>query len=230
MLKANNYVIFKYLDVWQEGRIMEIVSKSEMSEEKRLYKVLSFRTFNEVPSVITDNIFPSTLDTAKKFKMGPLYEGHGTGHMPLQLKEVMCDELERVERGNHGNLASKITVTEIVAGFSKFLAANKPSTSKEEMDEMARGFVHCFNGLLAGHLLSDKERRSFNRVNERTKAAPADVCGAEYLLRMILFLEKKVVPLMRDGETVAIVFDYLTYMLDYLNLNRESLFGRGMRS
>jgi hypothetical protein len=226
MLKTNNYVIFKYLDVWQEGRITEIIVPSEVQEEKRFYKVLSFKTFSEVPSVITENIFASTLDAAKKFKVTSLYDSHVGRNIPLRLKEVMCDELERIERGIHGGLVSRVTVAKIVADFSRFLTANKPSITEEEMDEMAKGFVHCFNRLLVNHLLSDKERRAFNRTGDKTKAHPADACGAEYLLRMILFLERKMLPAMRDGETAVIVFDYLTYMLDYLNLKRDELFGR----
>lgn len=216
--EPGNYVMFKHLEEWQEGRVLGEVS-GHADDEKKCYRILSFKTYSEVPSLVSENIVPSSLENARKLKVAPLCDCFSTGHVhiPTDLYEIVRNNVVSAENGVMPSVPGKVTVSAILRDFGEFIIANKPAILLEEVDEMLAGFTHAFNAL-APSILTAKEAPLLSRINEN---APVDILGAEYLLRVALFLEMKVLPTIKDGETRGVVFDYLTYLLDYLNLARS---------
>lgn len=221
--ETNNYVLFKYLEEWQEGRILEVVAGNDSVGEKRCYRILSFRTYTEVPSLVSENILTSSLENARKLRMVSLYESLHSMHVPVGIKNIIGSSLTGMDSKRLVAGPGETTVSSVIRGFGDFVLANKTGVLAEEVGEMVEGFGHCFNILVPRVLAFEEEVEALEGVEEGVQ--PADICRPGYLLRMIVFLERRILPTVRDSETRAIIFEYLTYMLDYLNSNMEKYFG-----
>ncbi len=210
--EINQYVIFKYQEEWHEGRIVDVVVDS-----RTYYKVISFSTLLEVPTLLYDHILQNNSDNIKKIKMA-------FDRIPVSREMRPLIDLDRVKASNNKIYKGPKTMGEIFGDFNDFLSSNKLYLSKEEISLCTEGLRHLFNSLVEKVLISPRELKYIDNLKRRMARKKETYFlynhfGIVYGVRVVYYLLKTYLETISDLEVRFILFEYLIYFLDFCSLN-----------
>ncbi|EOB13456.1 hypothetical protein NBO_73g0022 [Nosema bombycis CQ1] len=207
--EINQYVIFKYQDEWQEGRIIDVVVSDE-KDTRTYYKVLSFMTLMEVPTLLFDHILVNNSENIKKITK-PFSK------IPLSKELRSLIEFDKEMISKNKIYKGEICMNTIFNDFYDFLCNSKCNLSKEEILLGVEGLKLTFNFLIEKVLKTQKEKKYYLSIKD--KKEKDFHFGLIYGIRTVyytLILEKN-----EDQEIRFIIYEYLIYFLDFCTLNLE---------
>ncbi|TBU07234.1 MRG-like chromatin modification protein [Hamiltosporidium magnivora] len=228
----NNYIITKSRDEWIEGRIIKIIEVPKPSEEKPDMNIKKYIIYSLRHNIICEEEIPehsihrSSIENYKKFKLFPLRAYVEDIHIPVDLFEILKNDYKLVKDKKMIVLPSKFPISKILKEFSKFIVANKPSISEDEILEVVKGFTWYFDKLINPFILYECEIEQYIQYFEKEKNVnlPSNCYGPEHLLRMIFAIQKFLVKDCMDYETQDVIFEYSVYLCDFLNIFLKKYF------
>ncbi|KCZ80602.1 hypothetical protein H312_01977 [Anncaliia algerae PRA339] len=225
---TNNFIITKLEDEWFEGRVVESLPEQKSSNEVSLYRVYVFRLFTELSQPVKEySLMHSTPENIRKFKLTS-FRGENRGpHFPSILKETIIQDKQKTKENFFLKLPAKYPISRILNDFKKFIQLNKGGITEEELDEIVLGFCHLFETTFFQFLLYSNELDYVNQfLSEMVNIQKTSVFGAEYLLRLIFLLHKKLLNRIECSDTADLTFDFSIYLLDFMALNYERYFSK----
>ncbi|THH12043.1 hypothetical protein EW146_g7838 [Bondarzewia mesenterica] len=158
--------------------------------------------------------------------------------LPEALKVLLVDDWEAVTKNNQlVTLPRSPTVLEILQQFQAYVFAS-PSPHlrdpKTVLPTIISGLQVYFDRALGSSLLYRFERPQYAEIRKRYVTGPtvrigheremSAVYGAEHLLRMIVSLPQMVAGSTMDPESVGLVRDYVTELMNYMLKERNRIF------
>lgn len=210
--KINEYILYKELNEWHEGRIMSI----EHEEVSETYNIMSFTTFTQLSLRNPEQILKGSPETRRKMKTHILGDIAGKIHIPVLLKHILVVDREMSLQKPY-DLPFRISVSQVTEGFIKYFGENNGTSDEDELNEAYKAFVHSFDLLLPLFLLYDTEKEQYNNIKDK----PSNIYGFVHLLRLLYFFQKKGAELAGDSQSKQVVLDYSIYMLDFLMANHK---------
>lgn len=212
---VNSYVMFKSGPECLEGRINEICSDGA----SEILGIFCFATFTDFKVPFTDVLSNLSQDVKRKMKASPFAEIPGKIHFPPALKNVLVVDKEwSVE--NKYELPCKTTVAAVIRQFRAFLVSSSGIADPDEIGEVAKGFLMCFDMFFKKFLVYKSEMAQFRSLSGES----SELCGPVHLLRLIYFLQKETASYIEDAQTKNIILDYTVYFLDFLLLKYKDYF------
>ncbi|KAF8734423.1 MRG protein, partial [Rhizoctonia solani] len=159
--------------------------------------------------------------------------------IPDVLKVQLVDDWEAVTKSNRlVPLPRTPNVQEILTGFKDWLPNVMPSTKQRMLATVlpviVAGLQLYFDKSVGANLLYRFERAQYMELRRRYVAGPqvmagepkdlSTIYGAEHLLRLIVNLPSMIAQTTMDTESVALLKEYVEYLLQYLVQERERLF------
>lgn len=212
---VNSYVMFKSGSECLEGRIKGISADGTTET----LNVFCFATFTDFRIPSTDVLSNLSQDVKRKMKVSPFAEIPGKTHFPPGLKNVLVVDKEW-SIDNKYELPHKVTVSTVIRQFRDFLVNSSGIADADEIGEVAKGFLMCFNVFFRKFLVYKNERAQIQLL----KGEPSEFCGPVHLLRLIYFLQKETANYVTDAQTKSIILDYTIYLLDFLLLRYRDYF------
>lgn len=225
--QKNNYILAKVREEWFEGRIIDIkVEKNEMGENENHYKIYLLRLYNEIANCLPESsIYAATPENIKKFKVPALMRVTSKIHVPGSLLKLLHHDREFILDGRFVKFPVKIPVSKILNDFKNSMQLNKMSLFEDEIEELILGFFHVFESVVTLHLIYRNEKEYIGDVllkNENQKMAYT--FGPEHFLRMLYFLQAKLIDTIACVDTKELIYDYSVYLLDFLDLYSSKYF------
>ncbi|KAH7334005.1 MRG-domain-containing protein [Rhizoctonia solani] len=159
--------------------------------------------------------------------------------IPDVLKVQLVDDWEAVTKSNRlVPLPRNPTVQDILINFKEWLPTVVPN-SKQRMlatvlPVITAGLQLYFDRSIGANLLYRFERAQYADLRRRYVAGPlvmageprdmSTIYGAEHLLRLIVNLPSMIAQTTMDTESVALLKEYIEYLLQYLVQERERVF------
>ncbi|KAG8746459.1 Esa1p-associated factor [Ceratobasidium sp. 414] len=159
--------------------------------------------------------------------------------MPDVLKVQLVDEWEAVTKSNRlVPLPRTPSVQDILAEFKEWLPTKIPNAKQRTLATVlpviVSGLQLYFDKALGANLLYRFERAQYADIRRRYVNGPAvmagepkdmsAIYGAEHLLRLIVNLPAMIAQTTMDPESVALLKEYVEYLLQYLVQERQRLF------
>ncbi|KAF9747744.1 hypothetical protein NGRA_3501 [Nosema granulosis] len=218
--EINQYVIFKYQEEWQEGRIVDIVvSDSSEKDNRTYYKVLSLSTLLEVPTLLYDHILQNNSDNIKKIKVG--FE-----KIPVSKELRALIEEDKAMASTNKVYRTDVHLGIVFEDFSAFLISNKLYLSKEEILLSTEGLKHIFNDLVEKVLLTVKEVKYFDSIKRKEDGSYYTKFGIVYGIRVAYYVLKDFLEKMNDPEVRFLLFEFIVYFLDFCGLNLSKYYNK----
>lgn len=216
--EINQYVIFKYQDEWQEGRIVDVVvSDSSEKDNRTYYKVISFSTLQEVPTLLYDHILQNNSENIKKIRQS-------FDRIPVSKELRPLIDLDKVKSSNNKIYKGPCSMGIIFEDFCGFLSSNKLYLNKEEILLCTEGLKHLFNTLIEKVLISPRELKYIDNLKRRMARKQETFFyyshfGIVYGIRVAYYLIKTYLETIPDLEVKFILFEFLVYFLDFCSIN-----------
>lgn len=223
---TNNFIITKVGEEWFEGRVIESLPETKNTNEICMYRIYVFRLFAELSQPVKEySLMHSTPENIRKFKLYSFRSEHKGVHFPKILKERIFFDKIQIKKDNFLKLPGKFPISRILNDFKKFIQINKGGIFEEELDEIVLGFCHLFESTFSLFLLYSNEKDYVNQfLSEMVNIQKTSVFGAEYLIRLIYLLHKKLLNRIECTDTADLTFDFSVYLLDFLTVNYEKYF------
>lgn len=212
---VNNYVVFKSGSECLEGRIKGIA----LDGVTEVFNIFCFATFTDFRVPSTDVLSNLSQDVKRKMKASPFAEIPNKTHFPPGLKNVLVVDKEW-SADNRYELPHKTTVSAVGGHFRDFLINSSGIADSDEIVEVVKGFLMCFNMFFRRFLVYKTERTQIQLL----KGEPSEFCGPVHLLRLIYFLQKETANYVKDAQTKSIILDYTIYLLDFMLLKYRDYF------
>ena len=224
-LPINRYVIFRYCNVFYEGRIVDVLHDGN----KTLYSVISFASFEYFRITEHEIITQTSLESKRKYKPSSTCGNFYELKMPSVLKNrLRADKdfcLVNFEHKNTAKVLVKITVKEVLMQFSKYFEKNSLLYDGIEMEEVIEGFKHLFNTFLPLNLLYKEEKEFFKYAGILDESVDYTMkFGPVYLLRLLYFIQRNNKRYSNVKYTQLVVSDFTVYLMDFLNYRYQDYF------
>lgn len=203
--QIDNYVFKKISDEWIECRVISFTT-----EKVILYVLKNF----EIIQSNLNEIFPSTIETIRKFKINNI-KPNGL-YANNKLKKTIEDDgnaILKMQTIEDLNL-SMISINSIFEDFQIFLLKNKPTIYADELTQFVKYLQYVFDKFIQNTLLSSLEKEYI----QKKQISPLDFYKPIHLLRLSVFLQEVLLKDLNDEGIVEICNDFLVYFIDFLGL------------
>ncbi len=146
--------------------------------------------------------------------------------LPHGMRLKIIEDWERITR-EHKLVPLPLSATPTVSVIlEEFLAAKARRSSHERLyGEVCDGVTTYFNQALGTILLYKYERRQFREIKEENKAlTPAQIYGAEHLLRLFVKLPELLAQCRMQREHMTVLLAKLMELLKFLQSNKAKYF------
>ncbi|CAE7091356.1 unnamed protein product [Rhizoctonia solani] len=159
--------------------------------------------------------------------------------IPDVLKVQLVDDWEAMTKSNRlVPLPRTPSVQDILATFKEWLPTVMPNSKQRMLSTVLpviiSGLQLYFDKSVGANLLYRFERAQYAQVRRKYVAGPlvmageprdlSTIYGAEHLLRLIVNLPSMISQTTMDTESVALLKEYVEYLLQYLVQERERIF------
>lgn len=204
--KVNQYIIFKYIDEWHEGRIIYIF----INDNKLIYKIFSFKIFSIVQHYVANNILPSTYENLKRVS----YNNFNFKIINnSKLISILKYDVQQIEKGKYYK-SNEYNLDFIFKNFAHFLTMNNIYLTQEEIKLSVEGLKDLFENY--------KEYFCFNE-NEKKLKEVSDF-GLVHGIRFAFLVMKQIINKEDDEHIKQLVISIILYFLDYIMLNYDKYY------
>lgn len=210
----NNYVLFKTQEGWGTGRIARIA----VEDTREVAHVVCLSSFSEIAVTDVQHLVAISTEAQARLNVSPIQQNPGRIAFPPILKSIMDLDSEWVKCNAYARPAA-ISVAQVLAAFEAFVVDNAPGVPPSEIKEASRGFIRAFEFLLPT-LLYRNERKSHAPLLEPVTQS----YGPIYLLRLLYFLQKGSMRLVKQALIRNILMLHTALLLDFLFLNYKVYF------
>ncbi|KAH6902543.1 MRG-domain-containing protein [Coprinopsis sp. MPI-PUGE-AT-0042] len=160
--------------------------------------------------------------------------------VPEVLKQILVNDWEYVTKENKlVDVPTKITVLEILEGFSKYIMEMDPKPAhlrepEKLIDTITSGLQTYFDKSLGTNLLYRFERPQYAQIRKQywtgqdvvigTEKEMSSIYGAEHLLRMLVSLPTMVAQSSLDKGSLDLIRDYTNELIQYMAQERDRIF------
>lgn len=224
-ISINKYIIFKNNNNFYEGRVVDIL----IEDNKTLYNVISFNTFEYFQITENDLITHSSLESKKKYNLNTIYENSGEIKMPGILKNRLKADKDYYMINsspiNFQPLPVKMSIKKILQDFMVFFQQNSLLFEQTEASEVIKGFTDLFNTFLSTNLLYESEKKFYmETLNFNEKIDFTNNFGSIHLLRLLYLIQKINIQYNDQQSIQLIVIDFTIYLIDFLNFKYKDYF------
>ncbi|KAK6089385.1 hypothetical protein P3W45_001631 [Vairimorpha bombi] len=205
-LEINQYVVFKYLDEWHEGRIIDY----KQSDTRLSYRVYSYKLFTILPVYIYDHILPSTTESVKKIS-------RNIDNLDI-LRNLLSDIISYDKMMTKTNMYYRpfeYTIQRILDMFSTHLIANKIYLTKEEIYLSIEGLKNIISD--DNMAVCQKEKDIKDVFNTYGVVQGVRVC---YIIMKYLLKNED------DYEVKQTIYGVCVYFLDFIICNYKTFYDK----
>ncbi|TBU44924.1 MRG-domain-containing protein [Dichomitus squalens] len=160
-------------------------------------------------------------------------------NVPEQLKVLLVDDWEAVTKNNQlVGLPRKPNVLELLEEFKQHVLSQGTSAQLKDpkvlLPTIIAGLQTYFDRALGANLLYRFERPQYAEIRKKYVTGPtvqigqekemSAIYGAEHFLRMLVSLPQMVASSSMDGESVALLRDYVNELLQWMVKERHRIF------
>ncbi|KAI0349842.1 MRG-domain-containing protein [Trametes cingulata] len=160
-------------------------------------------------------------------------------NVPEMLKVLLVDDWEAVTKNNQlVGLPRKPNVSELLEEFKQYVLAQGTSTHLKDpkilLPTIIAGLQTYFDRALGANLLYRFERPQYAEIRKKYVTGPtvqvgqekemSAIYGAEHFLRMLVSLPQMVASSSMDGESVALLRDYVNELLQWMVKEKDRIF------
>ncbi|KAI0653133.1 MRG-domain-containing protein [Cubamyces menziesii] len=160
-------------------------------------------------------------------------------NVPEMLKVLLVDDWEAVTKNNQlVGLPRKPCVTELLEEFKQHVLSQGTSTQLKDpkilLPTIIAGLQTYFDRALGANLLYRFERPQYAEIRKKFVTGPkvqvgtekemSQIYGAEHFLRMLVSLPQMVASSSMDGESVALLRDYVNELLQWMVQEKNRIF------
>ncbi|KAM5530452.1 hypothetical protein V8D89_015892 [Ganoderma adspersum] len=160
-------------------------------------------------------------------------------NVPEPLKVLLVDDWEAVTKNNQlVGLPKKPNVVELLDEFKAYVLSQASSTQLKDpkvlLPTILAGLHTYFDRALGANLLYRFERPQYAEIRKKYVTGPtvkvgqekemSAIYGAEHFLRMLVSLPQMVASSSMDGESVALLRDYVNELLQWMVKERNRIF------
>ncbi|PIL32673.1 hypothetical protein GSI_05377 [Ganoderma sinense ZZ0214-1] len=159
--------------------------------------------------------------------------------VPEPLKVLLVDDWEAVTKNNQlVGLPRKPNVVELLDEFKAYVLSQASSTQLKDpkvlLPTIVAGLHTYFDRALGANLLYRFERPQYAEIRKKYVTGPtvkvgqekemSAIYGAEHFLRMLVSLPQMVASSSMDGESVALLRDYVNELLQWMVKEKNRIF------
>ncbi|KAI8977862.1 MRG-domain-containing protein [Trametes punicea] len=160
-------------------------------------------------------------------------------NVPEILKVLLVDDWEAVTKNNQlVGLPRKPNVAELLEEFRQYVLSQGTSTHLKDpkvlLPTIVAGLQTYFDRALGANLLYRFERPQYAEIRKKYVTGPtvqvgqekemSQIYGAEHFLRMLVSLPQMVASSSMDGESVALLRDYVNELLQWMVKEKDRIF------
>lgn len=204
--EINQYIIFKYIDEWHEGRIIYIF----VNDKKLIFKIFSFKIFSIVQHYVANHILPSTYENLKRVS----YNTFNTQIINNnKLISILKYDVEQVEKGKiYKNNMFDLDL--ILNNFAQFMNMNKIYLTQEEIKLSIEGLMELFKNYKEYFCFSDKEKQ----------LCTISDFGVVHGIRFGFLVVKHIAVKEDDPHVRHLITSIILYFLDFIMINCDKYY------
>lgn len=205
--QKNQYIIFKYLDEWQEGKIIDY----KIDNSKISYQIYSLKSLKIIPNYISDHIILSTLENIKKVS----YQITNLDILKNNKIIELINYDKKMINNNKFYKDDQYTINKILDMLYKHLIDNKIYLTKDEIVLSIEGLKNIF---LENNLkMCQKEKEMDDILNN---------FGVVQIVRGCFIILKYLIVKEESYEVKQSIYSICIYLLDFIICNYKIFYDR----